>query len=102
MSKKMKVARFSTTVGENLPSKESNPCKNCINLQKDVKDLKVIVENQNKIIMETLAAHNLLLKQLIHQDQISGDLLKTFPLMSLEEVEKVENEICSENRLTYH
>lgn len=51
--------------------------------------------------MEVLAAHNVLLKELLHQESIADKLSEIFPLKSLEDIDTVNAELSGPNKSIY-
>ncbi|XP_067619989.1 uncharacterized protein [Eurosta solidaginis] len=105
MSRKVNfIQKKKPAVDQNIPFKENNKCENCIDskmLREEIQELRGVVETQNKIIMQTLAEHIILLKQIIYQDSISDDMLKSFPLKSLDELKEIDEKICQDNKAVY-
>lgn len=60
-----------------------------------------IIQQQNEKIMEALASQHVLTKILIKQDEFSNNLSESFPIKTMEDLERVENQINENNNNLY-
>ncbi|XP_036340426.1 uncharacterized protein LOC118749754 [Rhagoletis pomonella] len=83
---------------------EITTCERCDGnrqLHGEIQELKEIVKNQNKAIMEVLAVHNVLLKDFLHQEAIADKLTEKFPLKSVEDIDTINAELSGPNKSIY-
>ncbi|XP_039952472.1 uncharacterized protein LOC120769506 [Bactrocera tryoni] len=100
-----KLRRMNARIPQSFLDSFNDGCDKCNNLQKlfvdKITELGELIEKQNKVIINILAEHTVLLQNLTQKEKGTVRAISKFPIKTDDDIVKLEAEINDDNRDCY-